>query len=715
MTSKSFSKAALFFVLAAVFSLPFIYRFGYLKYHESKRGELKYTLESAMLFRYLDIFVKDGVIPEIDRMIEYPRGVNVRQTFSIMKEYIEAPVFNMCRRMGCAAGLETFSRIFDIAWFCLGYVWIFLLLRLFTADLTLSFLGTIACAVSIPAVARSYGIEYSGENFALPLLSLHFALFLAVCRSWNYIYALGAAVFLCAALMGWDMVQVYIGAQAAACLLVMLFRRRFDAAVVRNYFHAIAIQVFALYVCASMDPYLNSHAFYASPFLAMLACACIVYIGSGQGVPASRMFIYVIVPFAGIILFSWLWIEGYSGSYGHFFELLWYKLKFLNIRPADPSLLPMQVRLLWTPALHTPPVGSIFDMPRYFLYAFSSFGGSSYMGSWLNFYIIPAVLLAFCLLIGDKRRDAGAQSTDLTFAIVVSGFYAALFSICFMFFFRFHVLFSPFLWITLVLAAAKKARAVNRARKWFVIIMAFVCVLEAAKTSSQAGYWGRYGSFEEDTKVINWLGKETPGNAGVLANFGLSAEIVQYARRAVILHPKFETARMRSNVMRYAAALFSTDEKAFWKYCLDNKAGYYVYSRGTSSDTSPYSWRYITNTIKLSECDNYLPFKFAVNSYDLDYFWPLYDNGKYVVYKVTTFDEIKEAKLLTARAEEDIAAGRVKDAARALQKAVACYPGYELAHFKLAQLYNKEGLGTLAIIETKRGLKNTKVKRLSAE
>ncbi len=76
-------------ILVLLYGLGVTVRRVVLEAHYSvQKTELSFTLESALAYRLVDQVCRLGTLPEIDQDIEYPEGINVRETYSIGSEYV---------------------------------------------------------------------------------------------------------------------------------------------------------------------------------------------------------------------------------------------------------------------------------------------------------------------------------------------------------------------------------------------------------------------------------------------------------------------------------------------------------------------------------------------------------------------------------------------------------------------------------------------------
>ncbi len=528
--------------------------------HEVAGVEMPFTLEGAIHFHRIQQARSPAGLPATDRNIEYPRGIRVRATDTVTDTYLLAALTHL---FPTAMPLAERVRWISGLWFCLGIP----LLALWLRGLTRSWWAGLAAgalyAVMLSSVIRSTGQEISHENFALPLLigSLAAAAWAQRTEAFGRFLgsALLAAALLALAQMTWDLVQFFIFIWALWLGGRVVFGR--EPLPVRE--AALAwCQVGALALAGALNPYLRVHGYlYSLPLLLALGVLLADLtrrrfqgldkeLAGSSGVWKMRLLALCValVPVAlGLLL-----ARNYGSAYSHFGELLVAKLRFLNVKPADPALLTFDQRILWVPALHS--------------------------ATWsLTNHLFPAIfttsLIALACVVRRKNEDRNSNLTLLVVGAIVS-------FVAYWFFVRLHVFTALFMAALLGAWVAWVARRGLLARAVVGVVVLLTLVAEAGNTLRRPEDQGRLGvHYRELNELTAWL-RANVAPAPVLANFGVSAAILTYGECPILLHPKFEAPQIRERVRRGNEVLFKETEDRFRDWAELEGALYYVHERG---------------------------------------------------------------------------------------------------------------------------------------
>ena len=611
---------------------------------------LPFNMESALEFRYVRMLFDGIPLPKVDKKIQAPAGVVVRQTYTIGAEYVYAWAAKL---FPGSMALSERVRWVAVGWFCLGIPLLSLWLWAWLKSAWAAGIGGAYYAVSLASVMRSTGQELSHENFALPLLLGHLALAaLASAQTRGRMFgilALVSAVLLGWALASWDMIQYYVAVWAVFYYIRMVGGRFFEAPRHRMQWGLILL---VLVMTGLFNPYLRAHGFVTSPAMG-LAYGTGIGILLQQAVPGWRgwsrgvtVALAALIPL-GLFLFAGM----YAAAYGHFGELLWAKLLFLNQKPADPALLTFAQRILWTPALHS--------------------------ANWqLTMILFPATLPLFVLTIAIICCQAHWRSNPEL--IYLLGFCGLSF-LAFILFVRFHV----FLIITMAAllgwtafwacppADVRKSGS-RPPRRWRsvanIVLRGIVILLLLAGVGVEAGHvlrdparWGRAPAYlSQKQELIQWL--KTNHVAGpVLANFGISAFMLTYADCSIVLHPKFESSEIRRRVQTYGEALFRSDAARFRDWAERHGAVWFVYSLGEFAAVHPeLQMRYCVNA--LQPPPNAAARMFEYQPDRMRYFQWLWGNPKYRVYRIIRRADERQAARYAGEARENLARGDLNGA-----------------------------------------------------
>ena len=148
----------------------------------------------------------------------------------------------------------------------------------------------------------------------------------------------------------WDLMQFYLGA-LGVWGAVRAVRGKVDRREGLVYWLPLTV---AVVLVGALHPYFRAHLLLLSPVPWLLSGVM-----AAGGMPKERWgrrLASAVVQPGVVLVLGWclLAAPGLGGtvdSYGHFGELLWAKIRWLNQRPTDPKLLTFDQRILWTSGL----------------------------------------------------------------------------------------------------------------------------------------------------------------------------------------------------------------------------------------------------------------------------------------------------------------------------------------------------------------------------
>lgn len=632
-------------ILAALFASGLAVRRVVLNAQYGAYGRpLPFDLESALAFRYVRMLFDGRALPAVDKAVQYPDGVVVRQTYEVGMEYICA---GLARLFPDSVGLDERSRWISAVWFCLGIVALALWLWWWQRSLWGAALAGAFYAVSLASVIRSTGQDLSHENFALPLLIAHLAAAaLAERNKTSLLKFVGAvsvsALLLALALVLWDLVQFYIILWALLGFIRVVKGRYFREGKQRLKW---ALYTAALVLAGLINPYQRAHGFLASPAMllsygALAAMTLSAWRWAGAPPPdsGSGQRWRATVLRAGVALLPLITGLGIGGSYAlaynHFGELICAKMLFLNVKPADPALLTFAQRILWTPALHSANI-------------------------LLTKTLFPVTLLLFSvsavIFVFNPRWRKDPEITELLFFSFMS-------FIAFILFVRLHVFAAVGFAASAGLLCAGALRWKRGMIRAAVVIVLLAGVgAEAANVLRDPVRWGSIVPYlGQKLELVDWLRQNAPGEP-VLANFGTSAFVLAYAGCPIILHPKFESPEARKRVEEYGNLLFKADEGRFRSWADKYGAAFYIHSLGEFADVyAEMQMRYFVNALDPPpEAPARL---FEYNPSRSRWFVLLWQNSKYRVFRIITGADESRAEAMTREAETMLAKGQFREA-----------------------------------------------------
>ncbi len=632
--------------LAALFAAGLILRRVVLDARYALHGQvLPFNMESALEFRYVRMLFAGQGLPVVDRKIQVPEGINVRQTYTIGAEYVYAWA---AKALPSSLPLSERVRWIAAGWFCLGIPLLSLWLWWWLRSAWAAGIGGAYYAVSLAAVMRSTGQELSHENFALPMLIGYFALGALAEKQIRdrafAILALLSAAFLAGALASWDLVQ-FVVLWWAMFHYVRLADGAYFAAPRRCFQWGATL--LALLAAGLLNPYLRAHGLLASPAM-MLAYGTAAGIALQWARPAwkgwRRMAAVLLLGLAPLLL-AGLLAGTYGAAYGHFWELIRAKIMFLNQKPADPALLTFAQRILWAPALNSATwrlTGMLFPVT------------------------LPLLFLTVVIICSRARWRSDPEIVRLLW-------FGGLSLPAFILFVRFHVFLIVAVAALLGWAAfwasspaAERELPASRsplrrlgllfARGAMLLLLLAGVGVEAAHVLREPWRWGSDPVYPvQKQELVQWL-RENGVREPVLANFGLSAFVLTYADCPIVLHPKFESAAIRRRVQTYGEALFTADESGFRDWAEQFGAVWYVYALGEFADPQPeLQMRYCVNALRPPADAAARRFEFQPDR--ARYFQWLWGNSKYRVFRIIRRADERRAERIAREAQAELARG----------------------------------------------------------
>ncbi|MDD5657003.1 MAG: hypothetical protein PHF00_07085 [Elusimicrobia bacterium] len=552
--------------------------------------------ESAAQYRYARMAAAGRALPDPDTLAQYPEGIRTGRELTTAMERAAGASRRLLGRLG-GSDFRRFVLVWSAAVSSLCVFALGALAWLLCGSAPLALAAAAAFAWSWAGISN--GIGTCGlESFALPMLAGGLAFLAAALRgprSWPH--ALAAGLLTAAALASWHFARFHLAALWLA-LGYAGWRRSERRRELRD---AAALLLACCAAAGLLSPVLRHNAFIFSPIMNL-----------GLGVTAALTWpgrLRLVIPATIACVALSLRLSGETGSFGHVYALLWDKLRFGLARPADPSLLSAESRLLWTGPFASP-------QPGFLLYCFLPLG----------LLILPRLVLR---REKDENASAAGALVDGLFVLYLAG--TAMVTR-----------------LTPMLAWLLCAAGVRLPRRWITAWTAaaflFLAGLEAAKCWSPASpfnpvlalsaLWKTQAptsSFAHEKALLSWLRTNAGPDRPVLAGYGLSASLLTYAGTPTILQPKFEAPGIRAKVLEYLAALYS-NEDAFYAFCRRYRAAWFVYSTEHILDESPDGPRYASGSPDLTPETPAVLFHFAPER--LQGFKLAYENPGFRVFTV---------------------------------------------------------------------------------
>lgn len=563
--------------------------------------------ESAFQYRYAKMISLGLPIPETDRAAQFPEGARPREEFTLGMELLSGGLHRLFFGEGRGPPFHVYLTYFISFYTSLA------LLAVYGLGLALGGgrAGGILAALFYISARISWARAVNGfnyEDFALPLIFGGLALFIAAMKEdgrKRTVYSVLSAALTAAALSGWHFSRFYLLVFAAAAAAVLLIRRDGEKALV-----PLGALLAASIAAALSVPVLRAGGLLLSPPVIILASlAAALYAGKAAGLTPARRALVFFGAAALLAAAAAVMPGGDAREYSHVYSLFVQKVRFLLVKPADPSLLPFEARVLWVEALATPGIHDWF----------------AYLS-----VLLPLGLPPFLYEAWRLRGGAPAHRT-LFFALAAAFLLASFFAIRMFLFSAFFlaVYTAGYPEMMRKLAASlggKKAAA-----------LAAVCLALAMTSDLLAfGLKPRPGSpptfYRGDVKtLVEWARKDTEEDEVFLGNLGASAALLAYAGRPTVINPKFETRRLRDKFGRFARAIFESEQELH-ALCLEYGADYVIHENHFVLDSSDKSFRYIAGKLRLPR--DAAAYRMQFEPEKLKFFSPAQQTPTFRVYRV---------------------------------------------------------------------------------
>ena len=285
-------------------------------------------------------------------------------------------------------------------------------------------------------------------------------------------------------------------------------------------------------------------------------------------------------------------------EYSHVYGLILSKIRFLGIKPENPSLLPFDARALWLGPFNSPDLYTFsltFALP--FLIAFlpfvilmrrwwrgeTSFGEEGllyYAAVFLPLYFMVQRLSVFlifflALLVGywGKGREGSKFPSGDRNDVNIRNFALRISFLPLLFIFQFHTAWN------------------------YKGGTPFTRFLKPLHHPPDRPF------VQHDTdrwEIFNWIKKETNPEAAILARFPVSPMVTSYGERSTLLVPIFESKESRDRIKLFTEAFFQ-EEEVLYNLCKRFRCDYVLYGAYILLDGSKDFDRYLANQLQVKK------------------------------------------------------------------------------------------------------------------
>jgi hypothetical protein len=369
-----------------------------------------------------------------------------------------------------------------------------------------------------------------------------------------------SGIFLFIALGAWQLTQFYFGLLAVFVLINLLWRKG-TPLLYRNF----GILVGFAFLGGLVIPYLRAGSFIFSYSMLLSYSLLLTWTLMEYGkLGRKKAFLGFFLSFFGLILLT-IPFSSNERVYSHVYSLMFYKIRFLGQKPADPALLPFETRFYWYPDWTSPSL-------RYILAGFSAL---FLMG------LFPLGKMVRRLLRGE---------------ISIAGKFLLYFT--FTFFILYLLLQRMEVFLAFFLAIFSGGMFFLGKKKVFryliSVLILFIFLGELGTTSSRGMVFNSYYLGQ----LITWVKDNTGKDAVVLSSISPSMAILTYTGRPIVIHSFLESRDSRERIKAFAEAIVSEGEGTLYSFCRKYGVNYLVIPQGIYTDTGPYSTRYITDHLK---------------------------------------------------------------------------------------------------------------------
>jgi tetratricopeptide (TPR) repeat protein len=574
--------------------------------------------ESAFHYRYAKMIAEGRPIPALDRDVQFPEGAAPLREFTLGMEYAAGLPYRAIRVVAPWIPFHRWLIWFVCAFSSLSIVAAFVAGRAVWGSTTAALVSAFAYGLSPLSFNRLIG-NYGREDFALPILFLSFALFLAALRGGpgRRRHAAASALLLAAGLAVWHVSRFY-----ATFFFILLAPVALFAALDRDALRRTLRALVAVLLAAGLLlPALKEKAFLASPgFLLALALLATVEIAHRFDLRGRRAAaVYALA--ATLLLVAGRLLPSAESEYSHVTGLAIEKIRHLGRKPADPARLSYDARTLWVEAFESPTPAAIL--------------------------LTLSTLLAWgAAALALSARALLARRLDAPRAL------AALFAFFFLALFLLLERFSPFFifFLAVLLPAVLPAGGAARSAVFAFLTMCALyeasydlrfdrpnpwrnAVLAAFPPKSQ----DPVPNFGNNVRLVRWIRGHLPERAVVLTWYPTGPMVIAYTGRPINLHSKFESAALRAKERRMMEALYG-GEDGFYRVCREFQSDYFVYQANLLLDNSTSSSRYMVDRLRLPTTS--AAFLFHYRPEALRHFTPIYQDSFFRVFKIHAEGEV---------------------------------------------------------------------------
>jgi len=513
---------------------------------EHPEGMLK--SDPALLYWFTERILDAGGLPpadfRADRHVEYPETTDLPATFTIGQEFLVAWSYEL---LGGGEPLHLFCVRVMALCAALVAVGVYGLARALGHSGWWSFFAAAGWAL-LPASHRTVGFILIREDLALPLLALHLALLARAGRRGGAPAFGLAGIALVAALATWHAMVFVVTLEAVAFLAAYLVDGR-------NPLRARGAWVLPLVVVAGslVVPVLRAKAAWGSTPVAIAVGLALVALLEHR---RAREYGGAVERVAAVGLAAggaWLGASLRGDAYAHVGELVWAKLRYLGMLPADPLELSFDARLLWQ----------------------GPFDTASPL--WLAGQLGPALLGLLAVRLLWRERRALPLLLGTLLALGAAWMVERLVIL--------PALVLPVLGVLVLVGIPSASR-----RRWLaaLLLAAQAALFTWTMAPHENPSYRPLRPQGEPARMVEAVERLVPEGEAVASDFMSSTAILAHTGHPILLQPKYETQRSRDRARELLTRFFHRPPEALREWMLEHDCRYAVFDRFTLGYLSPY-------------------------------------------------------------------------------------------------------------------------------
>ncbi len=541
-----------------------------------------YWTESAFQYKIAKEISKGNSLEDFDKNAQYPERYGIKKNITILMMSISGILYRFFIPKNIPFLL--FLTIFMCLYSSLSVFPLYFLSYEIYRDRNISILLTLLYSVSLSSYITIINLGYEFQDFAVPFIFLHLYFFIKSIRTDKFIYAFFSGIFLLIALLSWLLTIFYFVLFVLILIIINLIYKEFNI-------YPFFIIVLILSIGSFIFPVLRSAGFiYSLPML-------ISYSFTGYYFLPKKKIIRIISPFlfALIIGIITIFVSKYRiTGYGVVYKLIIDRIKVLfNLVKREE--LSYETLVMWV---------SPFSSPSFNMVIHS-----------LGVLTITGISGSFILFVDFLKKKENV--------FLILSYFTFLFFILYLFFIRMDVFLVFFLSISSGILFRFKKKIIYPVFVFSIIINLFLFL------SYPSGSKAPERTYLID--VLKYIRNNTEENEPILSLFPLSATILAYTDRPIIVHPKFEVEGIIKKNKEFEMCLFF-EEESLYNFCKKNGARYFIYQTDILLSVKKESVRYRTHNFKIGK-EN-VAYKMHFRPQELKHFQLLFSNPHYRVYKV---------------------------------------------------------------------------------